>query len=339
MPINRIYQIPSQHRNLVMNMSDELISQGIAAVKAGDNKQARQLLGEAIRKYPNDERSWGWFYNVAENDTERLMSVKEVLRISPNNTRAKQLLEKLRGEIPSSAEAGTSTRIMARTRRKSAAWMAIIGFAVLVFIGLYTLAKYLTWAGGGVIVLALVLFGYPILTRLLTRRLDKKLKEEKRAIRGARSEEKIGEMLAELPEGFLVLHDIESPYGNIDHIVISRNNGVFLIETKAHGGKVAVEDDTLLVNSKLPEKDFIAQALNNSFWLKKEISDLIGPTPWITPILVFTNAFVVPSKPIKNVRIINKKNLISALTRQGSRKSSNDQIWEQRGKIAKELLS
>lgn len=320
-------------------MSDDLITQGIAAVEAGDKKQARQLLGDAIRKYPDDERSWGWFYNVAENDTERLKSVKEVLRINPKNARAKQLLEKLRGSIPQSTEAGTSTRIMARTRRKSAARMAIIGFAVLVLIGLYTLAKYRNWAGGGVIVLALVLFGYPILTRLLTRSIDKKLKEEKRAIRGARSEEKIGEMLDGLPEGFLVLHDIESPYGNIDHIVISRSNGVFLIETKAHGGKVTVEGDKLLVNRKLPEKDFIAQVLNNSFWLKKELSDLIGPTPWITPILVFTNAFVVSSKPIKNVRIMNKKYLVSALNRQGSKSSSNDQIWEQRGKIAQKLLA
>ena len=35
--------------------------------------------------------------NVAENDTERLRCVKEVLRINPNNSRAKQLLEILRG--------------------------------------------------------------------------------------------------------------------------------------------------------------------------------------------------------------------------------------------------
>ena len=320
-----------------MNMSDDLITQGISAVEAGDKEQARQLLGEAIRKYPDDERSWGWFYNVAENDTERLKSVKEVLRINPNNARARQLLEKLRGSIPQSTGAGTSTREMAKTRRKSAVWMAVIGFIVFVLIGLYTLAKYRTWAGGGVIVLILVLFGYPVLTRLFTSIVDKKLKEEKRAVRGARSEEKIGEILAGLPEGFLVLHDIESPYGNIDHIVISKSNGFFLIETKSHGGKVTVDGDALLVNNKSPEKDFIVQTLNNSYWLKKEISDLIGPTPWITPILVFTNAFVVSPKPIKNVRVMNKKYLISTLSKPGSRNSSNDQIWEQRGKIAQKL--
>ena len=320
-------------------MSDDLITQGIAAVNAGDKKQARQLLGEAISKFPNDERSWGWFYNVTENDTERLKCLKEVLRINPNNARAKQLLEKLRGSIPSSTEAGKSTRKMAGKRRQSAIWIAIIGIVIIAIVSWYILTRYRTWLGGGVVVLVFFLLGIPILRILLTRSIDKKLKLEKRAIRGARSEEKIGEMLSGLPEDFLVLHDIESPYGNIDHIVISKTNGVFLIETKSHGGKVTVEGDTLLVNGKLPEKDFIAQALNNSYWLKKEISDLIGLSPWINPILVFANAFVEYSKPIKNVKVMNKKYLISTLNKQGSKNSSNEQIWEQRGKIAQRMVT
>ena len=70
-------------------MSDELVSKGIEALNAGDKKLARQLLSEAIHNFPNDEQSWGWFYNVAENDTERLRCVKQVLRINPNNARGK----------------------------------------------------------------------------------------------------------------------------------------------------------------------------------------------------------------------------------------------------------
>jgi hypothetical protein len=319
-------------------MSDDLITQGIAAIKAGDKEKARKLLSQAIRIFPDDERSWGWFYNVAENDTERLQCVKQVLRINPNNAQAGQLLDKLRGSIPQSVAAGTSTRQMAGKRHKSAIWISILGVVIIVIISLIVLTKYRTWVGGGVVVLLLFILGYPILSRLLTRRVDKKLKEEKRAIRGARAEEKIGKMFAGLPEGYLVLHDVGSPYGNIDHIVISRRNGIFLIETKSHGGKVTMENDTLLVNGKSPEKDFIAQALNNSYWLKKEIGDLIGITPWITPILVFANAFVQNSKPIKSVKIINKKYLIQALNKQGSNNSSNEQICEQRGKIAQKLL-
>ncbi len=317
-------------------MSDELITQGIAMVQAGDKKQARQLLGEAIRKYPDDERSWGWFYNVAENDTERLRCIKEVLRINPNNERAKQLLEKLRGSVQSSTEAGKSTREMANTRRKSAVWIALIGISVIaIFLFILTHSQVIMGSGVGLILL-LVLF---IISRsVLERSVDRKLKEEKRAIRGAKAEELIGELLDGLPEDYLVLNDIESPYGNIDHIVISKTNGIFLIETKAHGGKVKVDRDTLLVNGKLPEKDFIAQALKNSYWLKEEISSLIGPTLWITPVLVFANAFVSPTKPVKGVKIVNKKYLISALSHQGSRNAMNAQIWEQRGKISQRLI-
>jgi Nuclease-related domain. len=320
-------------------MSDELITNGVEAVKKGDKKLARQLLGDAIRVYPNDERSWGWFYNVAENDTERLQCVKQVMRINPNNTRAKQLLINLRGSIPISAEAGESTRIMAEKRRRFAIRVAVVAYIIIVIASVYILKNYRAWVGGGFIILSLLIFGYPIFTKTLDIFLDKKLKEEKRAIRGAKSEEKIGEMLAELSEDFLVLHDIESPYGNIDHIVISKRNGLFLIETKSHGGHVTLEDDDLQVNGKPPEKDFITQTLNNTYWLKQEISNLIGPTPWITPILVFTNAFVVAPKPIKNVRVMNKKYLINSLNRLGDKKNiANDQIWEQRGKIAQKLV-
>ena len=251
---------------------------------------------------------------------------------------AKELLEKLRGSIPLLVKAGKSTRKMAWGRRRSAIWVAIIGLIIIAILSLYILKNYRTWVGGGIILLALILFGFPILTRLLDKMVDKKLKEEKRAIWGARSEEKIGEILAELSEDFLVLHDIESPYGNIDHIVISKRNGIFLIETKSHGGQVTVEEGNLLVNGRSPEKDFITQVVNNTYWLKQEISELIGPTPWITPILVFTNAFVVAPKPIKNVKVINKKYLINTLNKLGEKNIANDQIWEQRGKVAQKLV-
>jgi hypothetical protein len=179
-------------------MSDELITNGMEAVNAGDKKLARKLLGEAIRFFPNDERSWGWFYNVADNDTERLRCVKQVLRINPNNVRAKQLLDKLQGSIPLSVDAGDSTRKMARRLRRIAVWIAIIGFGIIAIVSLYFLKNYRGWVGGGTIVLVLILFCYPVFTRLLDKILAKKLKEEKRAIRGARAEEKIGEMLADL---------------------------------------------------------------------------------------------------------------------------------------------
>jgi tetratricopeptide (TPR) repeat protein len=78
-------------------MADDLLTQGIAAVKAGNKQEARRLLDAAIRQSPNDERTWGWFYNVCENDTERLKCLKEILRINPNHQQARQKYNELTG--------------------------------------------------------------------------------------------------------------------------------------------------------------------------------------------------------------------------------------------------
>jgi len=78
-------------------MTDDYLSQGIAAVKAGNKQDARRLLDAAIKVAPNDERTWGWFFNVAMNDEERLRCLKEVLRINPNNEKAKQKYDELIG--------------------------------------------------------------------------------------------------------------------------------------------------------------------------------------------------------------------------------------------------
>jgi hypothetical protein len=173
--------------------------------------------------------------------------------------------------------AGKSTREMARRRRRSAIWIGLFGILVILIIGFFLQNfKAIGIGGTGLLVL---LFLLHILPDIIEGQVDTKLKEEKRAIRGAKAEEKIGELLSNLSDDYYVLNDILSPYGNIDHIVIIKNSGVFLIETKSHGGKVEVIGGTLLVNGKFPEKNFIAQALQNSYWLRDEIYQIIGLNP------------------------------------------------------------
>lgn len=78
-------------------MAEDLLAQGIAAVKTGNIQEARKLLDAAIRAAPNDIRGWGWFFNVCQTDTERLRCIKEILRIDPNNDNAKQKYNELIG--------------------------------------------------------------------------------------------------------------------------------------------------------------------------------------------------------------------------------------------------
>jgi hypothetical protein len=230
--------------------------------------------------------------------------------------------------------AGQSTRDMARKRYKNRVRFILItaGIALLIIIISYN--SNLLGIGG------LGSLGLLLLARLVIDFGDTKakrmMKEEHRALRGARGEESIGSILDNLGEDHLIIHDIESPYGNIDHIVISKQSGIFLIETKAHGGRVSVNNSQLFVNGRQPEKDFIAQALNNAYWLRENISNKFGIKIWITPILVFTNAFVERTAPVKGVMIINKKFLLSVLQRPNI-KAQNSAVWEQRENISANL--
>src|SRR6188472_2002795 len=50
--------------------------------------------------------------------------------------------------------------------------------------------------------------------------------------KGIRGELMVAELLTELePQGYRVLHDVETGHGNLDHVVIGPN-GVFVLETK-----------------------------------------------------------------------------------------------------------
>jgi hypothetical protein len=193
--------------------------------------------------------------------------------------------------------AGQSTREMAAKRYKNRVWLVLLTIGIVLILVFAANNSNALGIGGfgflGLILLARLVMNYS------DARTKTMIREEKRAIRGAKAEEKIGSLLESLGEGYLVLHDVASPYGNIDHIVIGKESGIFLLETKAHGGRVSVKEGRLLVNGHDPEKDFIAQALHNTYWLKEKTRTALNLEPWITPVLVFTSAFVEWTAPIR----------------------------------------
>ncbi len=86
--------------------------------------------------------------------------------------------------------------------------------------------------------------------------------------------------------------------------------GIFLPETRSHRGPVSTTGRKILVNGREPEIDFVAQAFKNSYWLRNEMERLLKVKPWITPVVVFTNAFVKFGRPVKGVRVVNCKFLL-----------------------------
>lgn len=74
---------------------DDLLQQGITAYRAGNRDEARKFFIAAVKQSQNDERTWGWMYNVCNSDQERIQCLKQMLRINPKNEKANQLLNEL----------------------------------------------------------------------------------------------------------------------------------------------------------------------------------------------------------------------------------------------------
>jgi hypothetical protein len=231
--------------------------------------------------------------------------------------------------------AGKSTRELADRRWRNGVLVGLLVLGIFIVLGLFLLnAK--AWGIGGTAIL-IILIAMRFLVDWLEGYDRRSRKREKQATRGAQAEEVVGSLLESLGPGFFVLHDIESPYGNIDHVVIGELTGVFLIETKSHRGKVGVVDGELLVNGNPPEKNFVGQVLSNTYWLRERLAQITGIQPWITPVLVFTNAFVPWSKPIKNIQIINKRYLSKTLNQKTRADKMITRVWKMKETIAEDL--
>jgi hypothetical protein len=231
--------------------------------------------------------------------------------------------------------AGGSTHKMADKRYRD---LLIYGFII---IGLFALllamvnnSKTLGIGGTGLLVILLLM---KFLPNTFLKRLDKKGKEVTRARKGANAEERVDDLFAGLTDQYFIINDVVSKFGNIDHVIIKKNAGIFLIETKSHHGKVNVQAKTLFLNGHLPEKDFISQTLNNAYWLRGRIKLIFEYNVWIYPIIVFTNAFVPFAPPIKGIHIVNIKFLISTLEKTNNNNTLNEQLWNKRESIFKLL--
>jgi hypothetical protein len=232
--------------------------------------------------------------------------------------------------------AGLSTRKVADEKHKISRNYLIM-MVVVFIIGSVLLSKsqMLGIGGLGILIIAVVI---KYLIDFADLREKKVRREDGKYVRGAVAEEEIGLDLMGLGPDYFILNDIRSSYGNIDHIVIHKQNGIFLVETKSHHGNVTIQDGRILINDHEPEKDFLGQILKNTYWLRETIMEKLSLEPWIKPILVFTNAFVDFKLPtIKNVSIVNQKFLTSILEKQNI-KPIHPLIWEKREKIA-EILS
>lgn len=92
--------------------------------------------------------------------------------------------------------------------------------------------------------------------------------------------------------------------------------GVFVIETKSHGGKVTNNGNQLLLNGSAPEKDFINQTWSQTYHIKNLLKQKLGRDIPVNPVLCFTNAFVQVRGTVKGVSVVNGGYLNTHIARQ-----------------------
>jgi hypothetical protein len=85
-----------------MTNTNDLLKQGIVALKAGQKAEARRLLKQVVQQDKDNETAWLWLSGTMDTDHERIRCLRETLRINPNNEQARRGLEKLESKVPTS---------------------------------------------------------------------------------------------------------------------------------------------------------------------------------------------------------------------------------------------
>jgi tetratricopeptide (TPR) repeat protein len=81
-----------------MSVEESMFKEAMAAIDAGENSRARDLLTRLLKDNPNDAQYWLWMSAVVETRKECIYSLKEALRLDPQNIAAKRGLM-MYGEI------------------------------------------------------------------------------------------------------------------------------------------------------------------------------------------------------------------------------------------------
>jgi hypothetical protein len=234
--------------------------------------------------------------------------------------------------------AGQSTTERAEKIKRFTIWMAVLLMVGIVVVGIlfYTNQKVIGFFGGGTFILIYGIVAF-IAVKRFDKYVDKQANEAKKYWKGARGEEQVGEILSSLGNDYVVINDVmkyygTSPAGNIDHIVYDHKGNIFVIETKSNAGTITSDGKSLRLNSQRFEKDIIKQTFENALWLKGRIEAKLQVKAWITPILVFTNAYVVPGKPIRGVNFMNKSVLLDFVKKTNASSAAGRKLWEMRKK-------
>lgn len=83
-----------------MTEANQLLNEGIKAIKSGDRDKARTLLMRAVKLDEENERAWLWLSGAVKTKEERRICLENVLTLNPDNELAQKGLTQLGFPLP-----------------------------------------------------------------------------------------------------------------------------------------------------------------------------------------------------------------------------------------------
>ncbi len=108
--------------------------------------------------------------------------------------------------------------------------------------------------------------------------------------KGAIGEAIIGRVLEELSDDYVVLNDVGTEFGNVNHVVVGPT-GVYVIEAKNWKGVVQADGNgDLLLNGKPAKRAAVMKLVSTCATTRQQIKSLSGHEPLIQAVLALTSA-------------------------------------------------
>jgi hypothetical protein len=126
--------------------------------------------------------------------------------------------------------------------------------------------------------------------------------------KGARGEERVARILADLPDGFHVFHDFAFEGSHVDHVVLGPT-GVYSVETKSWRGTVTTDAGEILVDGRLPDRAPLAQARREATAVKRALKRA-GWEGEVTPVVCFaSDTFENGCRAVGPVMVLNAREI------------------------------
>ncbi|HVY67281.1 MAG TPA: nuclease-related domain-containing protein [Patescibacteria group bacterium] len=110
--------------------------------------------------------------------------------------------------------------------------------------------------------------------------------------RGRAGEKDIKKELLRLPDEFAVFQGVRigEKRGDIDFVVVGPT-GIFTVEAKSMGGKIAYDGMRLTINGNYDGRDFLRQAAGEAWAVKKYLAARLNADLYVHAVLAFSHKF------------------------------------------------